>query len=226
MGREPIRVLIVDDHDVVREGVAVLLEAVSDVRVVGKVDSASGVLEAAGRLSPEVVLMDVRLGDSSGIAMARELRAAYPDTKVLMFTAYDEDQALFASMMAGAAGFVLKKISAQELASAIHSVAEGNMVIDPSMTARVFEFLRTGAPDAKAQRAMRLSPQEQRILALIAEGLTNRQIGERLGLAEKTVKNYVSKILDKLEISRRTQAVAYVASQRFQGGGGGSEISG
>ena len=165
----------------------------------------------AERAQPEVVVMDVRLADGSGIEATREIRARRPETQVLMLTSFADDEALFASIMAGASGYVLKQIRGGDLERAIRSVAQGQSLLDPAVTAAVLERLRTGKHMLRDEKLARLSAQEERILAMVAEGDTNREIGIRLKLAEKTVKNYVSTILSKLEVGRRAEAAAYMA---------------
>jgi two-component system response regulator DevR len=206
----PIRVFLLDDHEVVRQGLRALLESGGDIEVVGESGLA---MEAAARipaLRPDVAVLDARLPDGSGIEVCRTVRAVDPHIKALILTSYDDDEALFAAIMAGAAGYVLKEIGGQDLIGAVRTVAAGNSLIDPSLTARVLERVRNGP--ATAPELAELTEQELKLLSLIAEGLTNRQIGERMFLAEKTVKNYVSSILSKLGLERRTQA-AVLASK-------------
>jgi two-component system, NarL family, response regulator DevR len=206
----PIRVFLLDDHEVVRQGLRALLESSGDIEVVGESGLAN---EAAARipaLRPDVAVLDARLPDGSGIEVCRTVRAIDPQIKALILTSYDDDEALFAAIMAGAAGYVLKEITGQDLIGAVHQVAQGNSLIDPTLTARVLERVRNGP--STAPELADLTEQELKLLGLIAEGLTNRQIGERMFLAEKTVKNYVSSILAKLGLERRTQA-AVLASK-------------
>jgi DNA-binding NarL/FixJ family response regulator len=210
MSAEKIRVYLLDDHDVVREGLRFLLESTDDIEVVG--ESASAV-DAAARipsLRPHVAILDARLPDGSGIEVCRSVRAVDPTIQALVLTSYDDDEALFAAIMAGAAGYVLKEIRSADLVEAVRQVAAGKSLIDPSLTARVLERVRSGP--TVAPELADLTEQEMAILGHIAEGLTNRQIGERMFLAEKTVKNYVSAILAKLGLERRTQA-AVLASK-------------
>ena len=205
-----IRVYLLDDHDVVREGLRFLLESTDDIEVVG--DSPSAV-DAAARipsLRPHVAILDARLPDGSGIEVCRTVRAVDPTIQALILTSYDDDEALFAAIMAGASGYVLKEIRSADLVEAVRQVAAGNSLIDPSLTAKVLERVRSGTKVAPELAS--LTEQELAILGHIAEGLTNRQIGERMFLAEKTVKNYVSAILAKLGLERRTQA-AVLASK-------------
>ena len=206
-----LRVMLVDDHEVVRGGIRALLEAADDIVVCAEAGSAREAVATADRALPDVIVMDVKLQDSSGIEATRDIRAARPQTQVLMLTSYADDEALFASIMAGAAGYVLKQIKGGDLVRAVHTVGRGGSLLDPEVTAGVLDRLRSGNVAVKDEKLARLSPQEERILALIAAGRTNRQIGEELHLAEKTVKNYVSSILAKLEVARRAEAAVYLA---------------
>ena len=200
-----IRVFLLDDHEVVRRGLVALLEATGEIEVVGESGSA---LEAARRIPafrPDVAVLDARLPDGSGIDVCREVRSADPTIKALILTSYQDDEALFSAIMAGAAGYVLKQIKGTDLVDAIRRVAAGQSLLDPAVTQQVLERIRHGA-DSEPEELKSLTAQERRILELIAEGMTNRQIGEELFLAEKTVKNYVSSLLGKLGLERRTQA--------------------
>jgi two-component system, NarL family, response regulator DevR len=219
MSAPPLRVLVVDDHQVVRDGIRLLLNQAEDVVVCAEASSARDAVAVAAQALPNVIVMDVRLSDGSGIEATRDIRAARPQTAVLMLTSFADDEALFASIMAGAAGYVLKQIRGQELVRAIRSVGAGQSLLDPAVTKGVFDRLRKGKHLFRDERLARLSPQEERILALVAEGRTNGQIGEDLGLAEKTVKNYVSSILSKLEVARRAEAAAYLARHTTPPGG-------
>jgi DNA-binding NarL/FixJ family response regulator len=210
-GAPPLRVMLVDDHEVVRDGIRLLLHEVEDVVVCAEASSAREAVALAARALPDVIVMDVRLSDGSGIEATRDIRAARPQTAVLMLTSFADDEALFASIMAGAAGYVLKQIKGEELVRAIRAVGAGQSLLDPAVTKGVFERLRRGKHLLRDEKLARLSPQEERILELVADGQTNGQIAERLGLAEKTVKNYVSSILAKLEVARRAGAAAYLA---------------
>ena len=209
--RSLLRLMLVDDHEVVRSGLKAMLEAAGDVRVVAEAGTVRDAIVQAERMKPDVIVMDVRLADGSGIEATREIRAQSPQTKVLMLTSFADDEALFASIMAGASGYVLKQIRGDDLVRAIRSVGRGNSLLDPAVTATVLERLRKGKHLLRDERLARLSAQEERILTLVAEGHTNRQIGSQLKLAEKTVKNYVSTILSKLEVGRRAEAAAYLA---------------
>ena len=207
----PLRVMLVDDHEVVRDGIRSLLEASDDIVICAEAGTVQGAIDEAARTRPDVVVMDVRLADGSGIEATREIRANRPKTQVLMLTSFADDEALFASIMAGASGYVLKQIQGAEIVKAIREVAAGKSLLDPQVTNAVLDRLRKGKHLLKDEKLARLSPQEERILALVADGRTNRQIGEELHLAEKTVKNYVSSILSKLEVARRAEAAAYMA---------------
>lgn len=204
-----VTVFLLDDHEIVRRGLRDLLEAEDDIEVVGESGSA---VDAAGRihaLDPDVAVLDVRLPDGDGVMVCRELRSRHPRTACLMLTSYADDEALFNAIMAGASGYVLKQIKGHDLIEAVRKVAAGQSLLDPVVTARVLERVRRG-PE-QDERLSRLTEQERRILELLAEGLTNRQIGERLHLAEKTVKNYVTGVLAKLGMARRTEAAVYAA---------------
>jgi two-component system, NarL family, response regulator DevR len=206
-----LRVLLVDDHEVVRHGIRTLLEAHENITVVAEAESVLDAVAAVDQHRPDVVVMDVRLSDGSGIEATREIRARHPETRVLMLTSFADHEALFSSIMAGASGYVLKQIKGNELVSAVRLVGEGQDLIDPALTGVVMERLRAGVEPGRDQRLMRLSSQEERVLELIATGRTNREIGTELHLAEKTVRNYVSSILAKLEVARRAEAAAYLA---------------
>jgi two-component system, NarL family, response regulator DevR len=211
----PIRVFLLDDHEVVRQGLRALLESGGDIEVVGESGLA---MEAAARipaLRPDVAVLDARLPDGSGIEVCRTVRGVDESIQALILTSYDDDEALFAAIMAGAAGYVLKEIRGNDLVDGIRRVAAGQSLIDPALTAKVLERVRRGP--SVAPELANLTEQERKLLALIAEGLTNRQIGEQMFLAEKTVKNYVSSILSKLGLERRTQA-AVLASKLLAAG--------
>jgi two-component system, NarL family, response regulator DevR len=202
-----IRVFLLDDHEVVRRGVRELIEAEEDLTVVGEAGTAE---EASGRIpatSPNVAVLDVQLPDGSGVEVCREIRSKRPEIACLMLTSFADDDALFSAIMAGASGYVLKQIRGTDLVEAIRRVGSGQSLLDPAVTAQVLERVRHRPEDELAA----LTEQERKILDLIAEGLTNRQIGERMYLAEKTVKNYVSNLLAKMGLSRRTEAAAYAA---------------
>ena len=206
-----LRLMLVDDHEVVRSGLKAMLEAAGDVRVVAEAGTVRDAIVQANRVKPDVIVMDVRLADGSGIEATREIRALRPQTRVIMLTSFADDEALFASIMAGADGYVLKQISGGELVRAVRTVASGGGLLDPALTRSVLEKLRRAKDALKDEKLARLTPTEERILGMIADGQTNREIGAHLKLAEKTVKNYVSTILSKLEVARRAEAAAYLA---------------
>jgi len=209
-----IKVYLLDDHEVVREGIRALLESKPEFEVVGE----SGLAEEARRripaLRPDVAVLDARLPDGSGIDVCRDVRSVDSSIKALILTSYNDDEALFTSIMAGAAGYILKEVGGGALVDAVRRVAAGQSLLDPAVTERVLERLRKG--DEQPEELRRLSEQELNVLKLIAEGMTNRQIGEHLHLAEKTVKNYVSSMLSKLGLERRTQA-AILATKLLHG---------
>jgi two-component system response regulator DevR len=204
-----LRVFLLDDHEVVRAGLRGLLEATGEIEVVGEAGTADEAIRRVPALRPDVAVLDVRLPDGDGVEVCRELRSRMPELHCLMLTSFADDEALFAAIMGGASGYMLKQIRGNDLVTAIRRVGAGESLIDPALTHRVLERLRSGPQ--QDERLSRLSEQERRILDLLAEGLTNRQIAERLFLAEKTVKNYVSNLLTKLGMSRRTEAAAFAA---------------
>jgi len=203
-----IRVFLVDDHEVVRRGVRELLESADDLEVVGEAGTAAEALQRVPATSPDVAVLDVRLPDGTGVEVCRDLRSLIPSLRCLMLTSFNDDEALFGAIMAGASGYVLKEVRGSDLVESIRRVAAGQSLLDPLVTARVLERLRN--PPADALTAS-LSSQESTILSHLADGLTNRQIAEQMYLAEKTVKNYVSNVLAKLGMSHRTQAAVYAA---------------
>jgi two-component system response regulator DevR len=206
-----IRIFLLDDHEIVRRGLRDLFEAEDDFVVVGESGSAVEAQSRIPALRPDVAVLDGRLPDGSGVDVCRSIRSVDPTIQALILTSYDDDEALFAAIMAGAAGYVLKQIASTDLVDAVRRVAAGQSLLDPAVTHRVLERLRSG-PDTEPDELSELTMQERKILEMIAEGLTNRQIAERIFLAEKTVKNYVSSILMKLGLERRTQA-AVLASK-------------
>jgi two-component system response regulator DevR len=208
----PIRVFLLDDHEIVRRGIADLLEAADGLTVVGEAGTASEALARIPAAQPHVALLDGRLPDGSGIDVCRDIRSTHPEIRCLILTSYDDDDALFSAVMAGAAGYLLKEIRGNSLIDAIRQVADGKSLLDPAVTERLLARLRDGEPSDA--RLASLTDREREILALITDGLTNREIGERLFLAEKTVKNYVSGLLAKLGMQRRTQAAVYGAELR------------
>lgn len=204
-----IRVFLLDDHEIVRRGIAGLIELHADLEVVGEAGTAADALIRITASQPDVAILDVRLPDGNGVEVCREVRSLFPNIHVLMLTSYSDDEALFNAIMAGASGYVLKEIRGTDLIAAIRQVAAGNSLLDPSVTERVLQRLRNG--NKENDELSGLTEQEKTILNLIGEGMTNRQIGEQMHLAEKTIKNYVSGLLAKLGMERRTQAAAYVA---------------
>ncbi|MGW3953057.1 response regulator [Streptomyces sp. NPDC004752] len=211
-----IRVFLLDDHEVVRRGVHELLSAEADIEVVGEAGTAADALARIPATRPDVAVLDVRLPDGSGVEVCREIRSRDESVSCLMLTSFADDEALFDAIMAGASGYALKAIRGNELLTAVRDVAAGKSLLDPVATARVLERLRDGGTARADDRLAHLTDQERRILDLIGEGLTNRQIGERLHLAEKTIKNYVSSLLSKLGMHRRSQAAAYVARMQAE----------
>ncbi|HET6939241.1 MAG TPA: response regulator transcription factor [Nocardioides sp.] len=202
-----IRVFLLDDHELVRRGIRELLESEGDIVVVGESGSAQEAARRIPALRPDVAILDGRLPDGSGVDVCRDIRSVDPTIKALILTSYDDDDALFAAIMAGAAGYILKQVRGNDFVDIVRRVAAGQSMLDPAMTAQVLERVRSGPPKDKALEG--LTEQEQKILELIGEGLTNRQIAERMYLAEKTVKNYVSSMLAKLGLTSRTQAAIF-----------------
>jgi two-component system response regulator DevR len=209
---EKTRILLCDDHEVVREGLRGLIGRQEGMSVVGEASTVAEVVEAAARTKPDVVIMDVRLPDGSGVEACRTIRETRPETKVIMLTSYADDEALFASIIAGASGYLLKQTRGQAVVDAVIAVASGRSLLDPDVTGKVLERVRQGRGDDPALAS--LTEQERKVLVGLAEGHTNREISETLFLSEKTVKNYVSRILDKLGLSRRAEAAAYMAKHR------------
>lgn len=205
----PVRLLIVDDHNVVRLGLRTLLSRHTGFEVVGEAGTVSAALEETGRTQPDVVLMDVRLPDGNGFDACRQIRKSHPETRVLFLTSFADEEIVLESIDAGGDGYLLKEIDEENLVRAVINVAAGQSILDPAVTRRVLERVKN--PDALAgkDRLETLSPQERRVLALVAEGKTNKEIGIALGLSDKTVKNYLSNILEKLQLSRRSQAAAF-----------------
>lgn len=212
MSAAAVRVALVDDHEIVRRGLRELLESAGLV-VVGEAGTAAEAVRRMPALHPDVVLLDMQLPDGTGVEVCREIRAVLPETRVLVLTSYDDDEALFASILAGASGYLLKQVRGGDLVDAVRRVADGQSLLSPEVTARVLERLRQPA-SAQDPGLAALTEQERRVLDLVAEGLTNRQVGSRLGLAEKTVKNHVSGVLAKLGLGSRTQAALYVHERR------------
>ncbi len=213
MSDAQIRVMLVDDHEVVREGLRTLIGRHKEMLVVGEAGTTADAIETAAKAKPDVIIMDVRLPDGSGVEACRTIREARPETRVIMLTSYADDEALFASIVAGAAGYLLKQTRGQAVIEAITAVAQGRSLLDPDVTGKVLERVRRGRGDEDPAFAS-LTDQERKVLEQLAEGRTNREIGETLFLSEKTVKNYVSRILDKLGLARRAEAAAYMAKRR------------
>ena len=204
--------LVCDDHEVVREGLRTLIGKQPSMSLVGEAATVKEAVQAAARARPDVVIMDVRLPDGSGIEACRLIREARPETGVIMLTSYADDEALFASILAGASGYLLKDAKTRTVVEAIAAVAEGRSLLDPTVTGKVLERVRKGTDEDPALAS--LTDQERKVLEHVAEGKTNREIGTVMFLSEKTVKNYVSRILDKLGLARRAEAAAYMAKRR------------
>jgi len=205
----PIRIVLIDDHEVVRAGIKAMIDAQDDLEVVGEAGTAEDGLRRVGYDEPDVVVLDVRLPDRSGVEACRDIRTRFPDVKVLMLTSFADEEALLSAILAGAAGYVLKRVKGSDLVNDIRRVGAGESLLDPEMTEKLFERLRSG-PKSDPLLA-KLSDQEREIVTHIAEGKTNKQIADDMFLAEKTVKNYVSNLLAKMGMSRRSEAAAYVA---------------
>lgn len=213
MTKDTVSILIVDDHEVVRMGLRTLLERRSGFSVVGEAGTAEEAIRVARQSEPDVVIMDIRLPDGNGVEACRVIREERPETRVIMLTSYADDEALFGSIMAGASGYLLKQTRGQNLAEAIEKVAKGESLLDPAVTDRVLEQMRHLAAGGGDELAA-LSPQERKILSLIAEGKTNKEIAQEVFLSDKTVKNYVSNILSKLNLRRRSEAAAFIAERK------------
>jgi two-component system response regulator DevR len=207
----PLRLLVVDDHEVVRQGLVALLDRRDAFQVVAEAGTVAEAIEQAARQEPDIVIMDVRLPDGSGIEACREIRSARPETKVVMLTSFPDEEAVLSAIVAGASGYLLKQIRARDLAAAIETVGRGESLLDPAVTEKVLERVRRIATGPQTDELASLTAQEQKILALVAEGKTNKEIAAEVFLSDKTVKNYVSSILSKLNLERRAQAAAYVA---------------
>lgn len=210
------RILLVDDHEVVRLGLKALIERQPDMEVVAEAATSAEAVTKAAAFKPDVVLMDIRLGSGSGVAACREIVAQLPDTKVIMLTSYAEDDVLFAAIQAGAAGYVLKQAGGQDVVRALRAVAQGQALLDPSLTERVFAQVRRAARAQETAAFAMLSEQEQRVLALVVTGQTNRAIAQRLHLGEGTVRNYVSNILGQLGVANRAEAAAYATRHNLK----------
>jgi two-component system, NarL family, response regulator DevR len=208
--------MIVDDHDVVRMGLRAIIDAEEDLDVVAEASSGTEAIALAQVHTPDLVIMDVRMPDGDGVDACRELRNQNPEMKVLMLTSYSDDEALFSSIMAGAAGYLLKQVHAKDLITSIRSVGEGNSLLDPEVTRQVLERVRTPKGSDKDLKLSHLTPTEERILDMVALGQTNRQIADQIHLSDKTVKNYVSAILRKLHVTRRSEAASYITRAKAQ----------
>lgn len=213
----PIRLLVVDDHEVVRQGLVAMLERRPGFQVVAEAGTVADAVAEARRHRPDLVVMDVRLPDGSGVEACREIRAEFPATRVVMLTSYPDEEAVMSAIIAGASGYLLKQIRARDLVAALETVAGGESLLDPGVTAQVLARIRRIATEGQPDEFAELTPQERRILTLVAEGQTNREIAGAIFLSEKTVKNYVSSILSKLNLERRAQAAAFVAKHRWPG---------
>jgi DNA-binding NarL/FixJ family response regulator len=213
----PLRLLLVDDHEVVRQGLAALLARRPAFQVVGEAGTVAEALAAARRFRPDLVIMDVRLPDGTGIEACRDIRAEMPETRVVMLTSYPDEDAVLAAILAGASGYLLKQIRGRDLVTALESVGRGDSLLDPAVTERVLERVRRIAAGEMADELASLTSQERKILFLVADGKTNKEIATQVFLSDKTVKNYVSSILSKLDLQRRAQAAAFVAKHRLSG---------
>jgi DNA-binding NarL/FixJ family response regulator len=213
--RRPLRILVVDDHEVVRQGLVALLDRREGFEVVAQAGTVSEAIAEAARFEPDVVVMDVRLPDGSGIEACREIRGARPATRVIMLTSYPDEEAVLSAIIAGAAGYLLKQIRGRDLVAALEAVGRGESLLDPAVTERVLQRVRTAASGGAADELSELTSQERKILMLVAEGQTNKEIATAVFLSDKTVKNYVSSILSKLNLQRRTQAAAFVAKHHL-----------
>jgi two-component system response regulator DevR len=214
----PLRLLVVDDHEVVRQGLVSLLERREHFQVVAEAGTAAEAVEMARKFEPDLVVMDVRLPDGSGIEACREIRAEFPATRVVILTSYPDEEAVLSAIIAGASGYLLKQIRGRDLVSALESVGRGESLLDPAVTEKVLDRVRRIATGTYTDEMAQLTQQEQKILLLVAEGKTNKEIASEVFLSDKTVKNYVSSILSKLNLERRAQAAAFVARHRLKGG--------
>ena len=214
-----LRLLVVDDHEVVRQGLVAVLDRREGFQVVAEAGTVAEAIEQARRHQPEIVIMDVRLPDGSGIEACREIRAEFPATRIVMLTSYPDEEAVLSAIVAGASGYLLKQIRARDLVSALEAVGRGESLLDPAVTEKVLERIRRIATGSQeADELSQLTGQERKILLLVAEGMTNKEIAAEIFLSDKTVKNYVSSILAKLNLERRAQAAAFVAKHRLDRG--------
>jgi two-component system response regulator DevR len=214
----PLRLLVVDDHEVVRQGLVSLLDRREHFQVVAEAGTAAEAVEMARKFEPDLVVMDVRLPDGSGIEACREIRAEFPATRVVILTSYPDEEAVLSAIIAGASGYLLKQIRGRDLISALEAVGRGESLLDPAVTEKVLDRVRRIATGTYTDEMAQLTQQEQKILLLVAEGKTNKEIASEVFLSDKTVKNYVSSILSKLNLERRAQAAAFVARHRMKGG--------
>ena len=213
--RPPLRLLVVDDHEVVREGLVALLSRRDEFQVVAEAGTVAESLAAARRFEPDLVIMDVRLPDGSGIEACREIRAEFPAMRIVMLTSYPDEEAVLSAILAGASGYLLKQIRGRDLVTALEAVGRGDSLLDPAVTERVLERVRRIANGDERDELSDLTAQERKILKLVADGKTNKEIAAEVFLSDKTVKNYVSSILSKLNLQRRAQAAAFVAKHRL-----------
>jgi two-component system response regulator DevR len=213
--RRSLRLLVVDDHEVVRQGLVALLDRREGFEVVAQAGTVAEAVAEAAKFEPDLVIMDVRLPDGSGIEACREIRAARPETRVIMLTSYPDEEAVLSAIIAGASGYLLKQILGRDLVTALESVGRGESLLDPAVTERVLQRVRAAATGSATDELADLTSQERKILLLVAEGMTNKEIAGQVFLSDKTVKNYVSSILSKLNLQRRTQAAAFVAKHHL-----------
>jgi DNA-binding NarL/FixJ family response regulator len=218
----PLRLLVVDDHEVVRQGLVSLLDRRAGLQVVAEASTVAEAIEQAHRQRPDLIVMDVRLPDGSGIEACRDIRAEMPETRVVMLTSYPDEEAVMSAIIAGASGYLLKQIRARDLVNALEAVGRGESLLDPAVTSQVLERIRRIAANDQPDELAELTQQERKILMLVAEGKTNKEIAAEVFLSDKTVKNYVSSILSKLNLERRAQAAAFVAKHRLPGSNSGS----
>ena len=217
-GQQRHRLLVVDDHEVVRQGLVAMLDRRPGFQVVAEAGTVAEAIEMARKFEPDLIVMDVRLPDGSGIEACREIRSELPETRVVMLTSYPDEEAVFSAIVAGASGYLLKQVRARDLVSALEAVGRGESLLDPAVTEKVLERVRRIATGGASDELAQLTAQEQKILLLVAEGKTNKQIAQEVFLSDKTVKNYVSSILSKLNLQRRAQAAAYVAKRHGAAG--------
>jgi len=211
-----LKIVLVDDHEVVRVGLRTLIERQANLQVVGEAGTAREAIEQVGRLAPDVVVLDIRLPGRSGVEACREIKSSWPDVRVIMLTSFPDDEVLFEAIAAGADGYVLKQVGSDELISALQRVGRGESLLDPQLIQTVFEKIRSARKKERAEAFENLTLQEMQILGHIAEGLTNSEIGLQLHLSEKTVRNYASELLRKLDLTSRSQAAAYAARHRIE----------